>query len=216
MTSQSGLYLDMVTWVASAWTDIQTDHNGRWAWLRKDWTLNTTASDGIYEYGDITDVEDAAAITRFSDWRIKDKYNPPKIYLTSGGLGSERWLVYRSWDPFNLVFGVGTQNDGAPVFITEDPQQRIQFGPVPGDIYTVTGEYYRGPQTLATNSDTPECPAQFHMVIVYRAMMDYAFNEVAPEILSRAERRYDELYARLETNQAESVRGFRTARSLVD
>lgn len=214
VTGHTGALDDIVRWIAQAWTDIQTDHDGRWRWLRKSFTFNTTASDDQYAYGDITDVETSSAITRFTAWRITDKYNPPKIYLTSGGVGGQRWLVYRSWDTFNLVFKIGTQNNGAPVFITEDPAQNIVLGPIPGDTYTVTGEYWKGPQTLTLTTDEPECPSQFHMVIVYRAMIDYGYNEVAPERLARAEERYAQLLARLETNQGAFMQ-FRTARPLV-
>ena len=214
VTGQTGLYQDIVNWIAAAHTDIQTEDNGHWDWLRRSFTVDTVADDDTYAYGDCTDVLAAAAISRFTDWRLTDKRLPPKIYLVSGGVGTERRMVYRPWEAFSSVFKIGTQNSGSPVFITEDPQQNLVIGAKPNDIYRITGEYWRGPLQFAANGDEPEFASQYHMIIVYKAMIDYAYNEVAPEILERAQMKYEELEARLVGNRS-SFMGFRTAGPLV-
>lgn len=215
VVGQDGLYADLVNWIADAHRDLQTQDNGQWRWLRKEFTLNTVVDQRAYSFGDCTDVEAATAIARFSAWRLNDPYLPPKVYRASAGEGTERYIVYRPWRTFEAIYGIGNQNSGSVAYISENPQQQIVFGPPPNDIYTVTGEFFRGPVELAADTDTPEFPEQYHMILVFKAMMDYGFNEVAPELLDRAERRYYELEARLVMNQSEFM-NFRAARPMVE
>jgi hypothetical protein len=56
-------------------------------------------------------------------------------------------------------------------------------------------------QVLALATDTPEMPSDYHMLIVYRAMIDYGYLEVAPEVLNRAEKKAMQLTRQLENNR---------------
>lgn len=210
VTGQVGRLKELVDWTAQAYVDIQQDRQGQWKWLRRPFTFDTTASDGIYAFGDVTDTLAGTAITRFSKWRIKDRLIPPKIYLQSAGVGTQRWLHYMGYEPHQLLYSIGTQNNGAPAYITIDPQDNIVLGPVPNDVYTITGEYLRGPQTLAADGEEPEMPEQFHMAIVFRALIEYGYDQVAEEKLLRAERRHAEIQNKLSMNQGEHMR-FRMA-----
>ena len=124
LQNQTGQALDIASWIAQAWSDIQMMLDGRWRWLWHEFTVNTVASDDSYAYGDCTDVQDAAAITRFHAWHLNDIYNPPKIYLTSSGAATEQWLIWTPWEAFKQVYKIGTQNDAMPVHITIDPRRR--------------------------------------------------------------------------------------------
>ena len=61
--------------------------------------------------------------------------------------------------------------------------------------------YWKGLQTLAADADEPEMPADYHMLIVYRALLKYAYNIVAQEILARAGQEGMPLYDALVLNQ---------------
>lgn len=183
VTSQSGYHKRVVDWINSAYTEIQNQQN--WDWLRKEFTLSTTASDESYAYGDCTDVPTSSAITRFRQWAIQDTRNPVQCYLSSSGVGSEYWLTYIDWADFRRIYQIGTEETGAPAHITIDPNQNLVLGPTPDDTYVITGEYWRSAQTLSADSDTPEMPAEYHMLIVFQAMEDYAYFEDAQDVLAR-------------------------------
>lgn len=185
--SQSGEYNRLVRWVAQAYTEIQNMNGGRWRWLRSDFTFDTVADDFEYSFGDATDVDAAATITRFSSWRFADYQNPPKQYLTSGGVGGQTWLIYAKFDWWRNIYSIGTQTSGVPHHIAVSPRDTILLGPTPDDIYTITGEYFKSPQILSDDSDTPEMPAQYHQLIVYKAMEKYAGYESANEVMIRAQ-----------------------------
>lgn len=200
VVGQSGRFADLVRWAVEAWHDIQRDRDGRWKWLRGDWTLDTAADTQTYVYGDCTDVDAAAPITRFSAWDF-DEDEPPFIYLVSEGKAAERELPIAGWSDFRSLYVRGTHTSARPGLITADASDTLHFGPTPNGIYRVTGNYWKSIQTLAIDADIPEMPDEYHMLIVYRALLKYGYNTVAQEVLARARTEGAPIYDALLENQ---------------
>lgn len=200
VTGQTGELERVTNWVADAWTEIQNKHPN-WRWMRHGFTVNTVADDDTYAYGDVTDTTTSAAITRLGRWWVNDPEDCAKIYLTSAGVGTQGYLTFVPWEHFKALYRLGTQNSGYPAHITIDPQNRLVLGPKPNGIYTVTGDYQRSAQTLSADANEPECPAQFHRIIVYRAMEDYGYFESAQEVLARAVTKGNRLMRQLQQDQ---------------
>ena len=202
--NQTGETLRLVHWLIDAYKDIQNAE--QWRWLRVTFTCTTTADQDSYAFGECNDTLDSAAITRFKRWRIDDLLDPPKIYLSSSGVGTQTWMSYVPWDWFKSVYRIGTRNSAFPFFITADPQNKLVVGPPPGDEYVITGDYVRSAQVLALDEDVPEMPEDFHMLIVHRAAKKYAYYESANEVLSRANEDADRLYRQLQADQLPTFR----------
>ena len=201
--NQTGEFGDLVRWYARAWREIQG--RAKWRWMRRTATLPTVASTDTYAYGSFTDATTAAVITRFGSWRLNDLTDPPKIYLTSSGVGTQNWMIAVPWEWFKAIYRIGTQNTGYPAHITVDPNNRIVLGPIPNDIYTVTVDYNLSSQELSADEDIPELPARFHDLIVYRAMEKYAYRESAAEVLARAQTEGRRLMRQLEADQLDAL-----------
>ena len=54
---------------------------------------------------------------------------------------------------------------------------------------------------MAVDADTPALPSQFHMAIVYKAMMFYGVSESSPEIYDEGKAEFDTMMARIELQQ---------------
>lgn len=173
----------------------------------RSFVLTTVAEQAEYEWDDaaVEDEDDATAIDRFQTWLVKDFNDPPRIYLQSAGVGTQGYLVYMPWIDFKRRYRVGTQVSSAPQDITIDNRNRIVLGPTPSDVYVVQADYILGPQDLNLGDDpnvnVPIMPANFHDVIVWRALMEYGLHENAPEVVSRAENKFTTWLADLEANQ---------------
>jgi len=206
VTSQIGELNRVVNWVADAYTELQNAR--KWRWLRKKFTLNTVDGTDNYAFGSCTDVSTASAITRFDSWRLNDRRNPPKIYLSSAGVGGETFLDWTIWDNFEYLYKTGSlqSQTSRPFHITFNPDDEIVLGITPNDVYVVTGTYYRSPQILAADGDIPEMPAQFHDLIKYQAMEWYGLFESAPEVISRAQKGIKRLNSQLNKNQGSRFR----------
>ena len=206
VTNQTGELDRLIKWYRDAYIDIQNRNGGEWRWLRHPFTFDTVADDDEYAYTDVTDVSASAVISRFNKWHLASPINTPKAYLTSGGIGSQYRLTFIDWDDFSSIYKIGSNPSAAPQFITIDPQDNIVLGPPPSGVYTVTGEYYRAPQILAANADTPEMPSQFHRLIVFAAMKQYALSNVAVEFDSSANYNYNRLMTQLDNNQGPTIK----------
>ncbi len=200
---------DIVEWVKQAWIEIQIQHNGRWKWLHRDFYLDTEADKQAYTYSDCTDVLDAAAITRLQEWDIHDRELPPRAYLLSSGKSSERWLTSNRYPSFQRRFVIGSQASSSPAYISQDQADRLLLGPTPNDVWRVSARYWRSPQELATASEVPEMPSQYHFMIVYKAIEKYAFGDLAQEFLARSDKEYSAMRRNLEANQLIDIHNLR-------
>lgn len=197
----SGRAADLVQWTIEAYNDLQRDRDGKWKWLLGNFSLSTTANDIDYAYTECTDTDASAAISRFRAWEL-NKNLPPLIYLTDDGQSTEQELRVQDWYTFRYNYRRGTHTAAYPGDVSADPANVLFLGPTPDDAYTVTGNYWKSNQVLADDDDTPEMPTDYHMLIVYRAMLKYAYNIVAHEILARVSAEGEPLYEALTLNQS--------------
>lgn len=204
--NQVGDLADCVRWVQQSHRDIQIANGGLWRWLHRDFTIQTVASTRSYAYTAAVDTLTAVAISRFNRWDLRlPRPDCPRIYLTSGGVAGERELVFLPYADYRRLFLFGPQNNQPPVYISIDDQDNIVLGPVPDAVYTVSGRYFRGPQVLATNSEVPEMPGQYHDLIWIRALEKYAYKNVSQESLSRFGADDRRLYRGLMSAQLPSI-----------
>lgn len=201
VAGQVGRAADLVAWTVSAWNDIQRENNGKWKWRRRPFTLDTVADTASYAFGSATDTLAAAAITRFKAWDIDDR-EPPLIYLVSEGVATQRELCLPLWQDFRARYRVGTHTAGPPTDLAVDERGALLLGSTPDAIYRVTGNYWRGLQTLVEDTDEPEMPEDFHELIPFVGLQKYGYSAVAREILARCEAEGTRLYDALTIDQS--------------
>jgi hypothetical protein len=177
--NQVGELEDVVNWVKNAYIELQNEETD-WRWLRSQFSIQTQASVDTYGYNaaGVTDAFTGLAITRFARWWDEEL----QIYRTADGVGGRHPIACPPWSVFRQVWYIGSINPGYPSMATIDPQDKLRLGAPPDGIYTFSGEYQKSPQTLAADADVPEMPAQFHQIIVARAMRKYAYKHAAAEV----------------------------------
>lgn len=202
VVDQSGELQKIIRWVIQSYKEIQNLHNN-WRWMRLGFTIQTVADQDSYAFGAALDDDTGTAITRFSEWRVDDPDDLPKFFLTSAGVGTEGWLLFREWNDFKYTFKIGTQVSSAPSFITINPENEIVLGNKPDDIYTISGDYQRSIQTLdiTNDDDEPEMPAAYHDLIVWSTVIKYGISKSAQEVVIKGEYYYFPLLSSLRGNQ---------------
>ena len=195
VTGQTGENRRIVDWVASAWQDIQLQRND-WNWMRGTFSFTTIADQDTYT---------AAQAGIASRCRAFDKEDI-RIYTTATGVGDEMTLPFIPYEDWRYIYRVGTQTAQRPIACTIMPTNSLGLGPKPTAGYTVAGEYWKSAQTLAADADEPEMPAEFHMAIVYRAMMMYGRFTAAGEVFNDGEQNYRRILTALVRNQTPMVR----------
>ena len=97
----------------------------------------------------------------------------------------DRRLCETPWTIFRERFREDSDREW-PSTITRIPNGNLRLDTSPAQLSWLTFEYWRTPQELKANIDGPRLPEQYHMVIVYRAMLAYALYENAPEVATAA------------------------------
>ena len=185
-----------IDWIAQAWEEIQTAEVD-WDWLRGSVSFPTVAQKPTY-----TPAE--CGLTDFARWKT-DSF---RTYVTAVGMASEIWLEPIQYDDWRnkYQFSSFRTTYSRPLVVTVTPAKALGFGPIPGpEGYTVVGEYFKVPQVLVADTDTPKMPERYHMAIVYLALRYYALYEAAPEALQRAEDGYRRLMTRIRLDQLPAV-----------
>lgn len=190
--SQTGEMERIVAWVNMAWMAIQMEHPN-WLWMRASATVATSTNDNSYTPSEFS-------TTNFGRW-YPDSF---RIYITATGQSDEQHLIHMPYDQWRDLydFGNNSTNSGRPVHFSIGPDQSIKLGPKPDATgYTVKGDYQKEPTEMAADGDIPGMPDEFHIMIVWKALMYYAAYESAPEVYQSAEKEYKRMLSKLRLNQ---------------
>ena len=178
-------------WVNAAWIDIQSTKED-WQFLRETVEFTTTAGKQFYTAAE-------AGIDSFGNWK-RDSFRASTV---GSDYRDEQLLNYMDWATFRNLYQYSNMRhtQQRPVVVTIDPAKKLGFGAIPNNAYKIVAEYFKAPQTLIADTDTPIIPERFHSMIVYRAMVYYAGFEAAPEVLARGQFEFNRLMSRLEIDQ---------------
>lgn len=160
-------YARIVNWINKAYVDIQNKHDD-WHFMWSDFSFNTVAAQGDYSYDEVT----GSLTDRVARYDLCSL----RYYLTSAGVAQEQHLVYNDWRVFMDTWRLGSTRttQGAPLYFTVDRGKGLRLSLIPDDDYTITGEYYKAAAKMAADADEPILPEEFHELLIWWAMVNYA------------------------------------------
>lgn len=198
VVSQTGEYARLVTWANSAWVAIQRKHRD-WGWMRQTTSFTTVLNQAVYPLGSGAGTVGVTA-ANFGAWVPETG----RVYLTAAGTNSEQFLPqidYEAWRNY-YQFGATRNAPSQPVEVAISPAKALCLGPVALAGYTVTHDYFSAPVSMSLDADEPTgLPAEYHEIIVWRALMDYAAFDSAPEVYDRANTNYSTMMKDLEADR---------------
>jgi hypothetical protein len=189
-----------IDWVNEAWMEIQEERNN-WNWMRNAMSFPTVSGQPNYTLAQIQ-----ATGTNFSNFGAWDE-DTFRSYQTSVGTNTEIQMPSMPYENWRDVYQFGGMRNtrSRPFEFTVMPDAGIGLGPTPEVGYTITGEYFKAALEMSADTDIPSLPTQFHMAIVYKAMMFYGVSEAALEVYEEGKGLYDKMMRRLEWNQLPSM-----------
>lgn len=197
--SQAEEFARLVDFCNEAWMDLQLARPD-WRWMRNSMAFTTTAGQATYTLAQITAID--ATFTNFGNWDL-DTF---RTYLTATGTSDEQWMSWMPYDNWRDTYQMGTTRTTQmrPNQFTITPALGVGLiTPLTG--YTITGDYYKVATEMALDADIPALPTQFHMAIVYRAMMFYGVSEAAPEIYDEGKAEFDRMISRITLQQLPEI-----------
>lgn len=123
------------------------------------------------------------------------------VYLTDGSSANGDFMTRLRFLEWNLWtrYREGMLNDSSrPTEFTETPDRMLDFFPTPDRPYNLYFNYEARHSELVNATDIPELDAQYHMLIVWMAVLSYARWDEKPGIARDAERSIRKLRTRVE------------------
>lgn len=199
VVGQTGTSDLLVSWINSAWVEIQGLHDN-WDFMRAPFSFEAVENVGDYTTSGAAGV--GAGIPDLRYWHTETL----RAQKTAYGISDVQWLVQWEYQVFRDTYRFGLQTNGRPVVFAVSPMGKaLMLGSIPDATYTITGEYQKLPSELVANEDVPNMPEHLHMAIVYKAMQSYGMFEAAPEVVGRAETGYTRLINQLEREDLPEV-----------
>lgn len=182
----------LFNWYADAWRELQSERD--WRWMRG--TTNIALTPGQQTYTGA-----ALSIPNFGRWRKDDDTYCPVIYMPANP--NSLWhLRYMGLDEFRHEYLYRTWGVTTPIAWTFDEDNQLIVGPAPAQAYMLRIGYWREPTELAADTDTPNLPARFALLPMWRALQEVAKADAAPEVLARAEKNYAVMHGATMADQA--------------
>ena len=208
VTGATGSLRRVVNWVADAFSDIAQDHED-WGWLRSSSilgsgvTFQTVAGNASYPLGTGAGTVGVLADS-FGKWDREAIWS----YTTANGFTDEINLAEVPFDVWRSTYMSNANRNvrSRPMVFAVGPNQSLCLGPNVSAAYTVTADYFMVAPVLALDADVPfGLPANYRMLIVYRAMIKYGGFESAPEVSQRGMQENAGMYAQLTALRAPRI-----------
>ena len=196
VVDQNAEFARLVLFTNEAWMSLQLARPD-WKWMRYSMTFPTVAAQATYTLAQIEST--GSGFTNFGNW-ARETF---RVYTTSVGTNDETEMSWLPYDQWRNVYQIGATrtNETRPTQFTVTPALGIGLGCTPAVGYTVSGDYYKVATELVADIDEPSLPEQFHMAIVYRAMMFYGVSEASPEIYDEGNAEFNRMMARINLQQ---------------
>lgn len=165
--------------VAEAWLELQRRPHG-WTWMRKELTGTLVAAQSVY-----TAVQLNGAATDLGRWLPPATEGYQVMAMVSGGSGP--WVLhFLPWEEYRRRFVLTPNAAAPPVFYSIAPDDKFCVGPTPTATTTLYATYYRTPTTLTVDANTPDIGTEYHLILMWRALMEIGSFDAATEVYSRA------------------------------
>jgi hypothetical protein len=178
--NQSGIILDVVTWVQQAWLDIQNAE--RWNFLRNDLALTLLSGQG--------EVAVSASVMLEID--------------QSHGWVNGSAISWANYGDFLSAYPLPALGSPSVATLSGDGRT-VRFNALATSDLPVRLLGWKPPQLLSSNLHVPTIPDSYHMAIVWRAVILYAGREEAGILEQKAQRQYDDLIRRMMRTELDAI-----------
>jgi hypothetical protein len=166
--------------INQAWLDIQ--HEARcWNWQWEPFTLDLTTVDRDY---DLTD-SNGATVHGLRLVRSSLTIAPSSDTTAKQDLPLLAYQKFRAREKVRRTPAAGRPNYAAVL-----PSGKLRIERLCDVTHRIEGELFRNPWEMTANNDEPDMPADYHWLIVYRALKEYGRYEAAAEQFNGGEAAY--------------------------
>ena len=191
VSAAKGLAADFFTYINDAWRDLQMERPD-WYFRIQEAEINLSGT--VLNKGQrLTRVQIPAPINRsfnfiaLYDLHIQERDNPEDVPTVITYIP---WNNYPDRTTLELDYNEATQLANRPRHFTVSPDGQVWIYPQPDKDYTLRFFGIKRIQQLCNDCDTPFLPEEYHDMIVWRAIRDYAAYMQDAAMIEKARFRY--------------------------
>jgi hypothetical protein len=173
VSGQTSDLLRIVNWINDAWFELQASRN-KWRWMIREGVIQVTEGNQAYVLP--ADVKNLVDHTICLNSLRLNEIDPP-----SHNCSSSAQLTRPA------AFHVNYKN-------------QIVLNAIPDTNYTLSFDYFAKPKMLDENISAPSMSDEYHMIVVWGALKEYAMYDEAPELYQKSDMNYKRILLRLEND----------------
>lgn len=183
--------------ISDTWLSLQLEPRN-WKWMRGSAVGPAAAASNV-------NTGESLGIDRFGRFRPGSRWYTVRAFEPDNAqsVWSLRWV--KEHDIFVRQFMDSAVMPGPPQCWTISPAGELLIGPQPDRAYQLKADFVRAPTLLEDDADEPDMPVDFHMLLVWRALIHAGKNSVSAERVSNGMDRMAELWEPLLAQQAEQI-----------
>lgn len=183
--------------ISDTWLSLQLEPRN-WRWMRDSGT-------GPAAIGQNTNTGASLGFDRFGRFRPGSRWYTVRAFDPAApeSVWPLRWVAEH--DIFVRNFMDSAFMAGPPQLWTISPAGELLVGPQPDKAYQLKADFVRAPTALVEDTDEPDMPGEYHMLLVWRALVYAGKASASAERVSNAMDRMAELWEPLLTHQAEQI-----------
>lgn len=189
----------LADWVADAWIEVQRRFQD-WKFMRHTVSGPLIVDQIAYRADEIN--AEAELVAR---WQPQTKDYTVRVAAPDDDQPFD--LNELDYETFQARYIVRTETAGRPRHWCRGLDQRILIGPAPDvEDYILTADYWSRPTALSADDDVPGMPEEYHMLLVWRALVELAAFDAAIEVDARARRNLKTAWSDLMAYQTPDIR----------
>ena len=187
--------LRLFDWVSDAWYEIQLD--------ARDWKFTRRRSSAILLPQQAEYTPQALNLPLLYRW-LPDADNRRASIAPTAEPAAVSAMAQKNYDDATVNYSAQSQ-PGRPQQWAITPANNLIVFPPPDQTYLFSANYRTKPVRLKDDLDEPAFPEEFHLILVWRALMEVAAAEAAPEIYTRARANYETIRSALISDQGPTL-----------
>lgn len=182
VNGQSGEMKRVVSWIKEAWLDIQR-MSSYWRFMLNGFQVSLAVGE--------------SSVSLANDYKM---LTPDTVVLTRAD-GSKTYPSVLRPEQMRQLIRERVEPASYPRFVSVDDAGEMTVFPVCGEAVSIAGDYYRTPVELVENTDEPHCREEYHMAIVWHALLQSGSFDESSNVFARASNNFATLYSQMCLNE---------------
>lgn len=187
VTGQTGEAKRVVDWINDAWLDIQV-MRGDWRFMLEPFLVTLNSGD--------------SQVTLSTNYKSMLK----KTVIVKRANGALSFPGLLTEEEMRALKRENTETPSYPRYVSVDSAGLMTVFPSCNETVTIAGDYYVKPSEMSENTDIPRLPEEYHLAIVWKALMSAGGFDEAGNTWQRGNNKFTQMLNAINGTQLPGIK----------